>query len=107
MASREGMGKDDVAELSRLRAFAIRVGPVVKAAVELRELGRSLERLEEHMDTRADDGWSTRSGTPWLILKQGYDTALEEFDAKVKAAGLGHFADLLGGHYSGSALRDA
>lgn len=89
----------EIADLSRLRAFALRVGPIVKAAVELRELGRSLERIEAMMDEPHSLGMPTRSGTPWLIVKQAYDTALEQFDETVKRAALGQFEDLLGGSY--------
>lgn len=64
------MSDDTIAELSRLRAFALRIGPIVKAALELREIGRSMERLE--------DGMSRRS---------------------VKRAPLGDFVDLLGDIY--------
>lgn len=98
------MDEATIAELSRLRAFAARVGPIVKAAVELRELGRSLERAEEIMDARRDG--QTRCMTPWLILQQGYETALKEFDERVKAAALGNFEDLLNGSY-GSTIAPA
>lgn len=93
------MDEKSIAELSRLRAFALRIGPVVKAALELRELGRSLERLEEEMHRRNGLQNGTRSATPWLILNQAYETALQEFDAKVKRAALGDFIDLLGDTY--------
>ena len=93
------MSDDERAELSRLRAFAMRVGPIVKAAVELRQLGRSLEMIEAEMDEKHRHDGRTRSMTPWLIVKQGYDTALGQFDERVKAAGLGNFADLMEGRY--------
>ncbi len=88
-----------VAELSKLRAFALRVGPIVKAALELRELGRSLESVEKEMDRRDGLDFGTRCATPWLILNQAYNTALQEFDAKVKKAALGDFVEFFGDTY--------
>lgn len=88
-----------VAELSKLRAFALRVGPIVKAALELRELGRTLERIDEEMARRNGLDYGTRSATPGLIVLQAYNTALSEFDAQVKRAALGDFVEFFGDTY--------
>lgn len=81
------------AEISKLRAFAARTGPIVRAALELREMGRSLDRLDAEMVSRKPD--ATRSGTMWLVLNQGYEAALEQFDEAVKNAALSEFADII------------
>jgi hypothetical protein len=90
------MSEQEIAELSRLRAFSIRISPILKAALQLRALGRTLDQLEDDMAARQrGTGYETLCGTPWMIVEQAYETALLEFDAAVKKAGLGNFHDLL------------
>ena len=90
------MTDKEIAELSRLRAFAIQVGPIVKAALELRQIGRSCEEFEKYFFERKGADFLSHSYTPGLMLNQAYDTALEEFDETVRKAALGNFTDLLG-----------
>lgn len=81
-------------DISRLRAYVAVTAPIVKAAVELRAMGRTLEQIESDMQTRGNDG-RTKSMTPWLIVHGAYQDALKQFDAAVKSAGLARFEDLL------------
>lgn len=90
------MDKDAITELSRLRAFAAQVGPIVKAALELRKIGMSCEEFEKYFFNEKGEYDLSRSYTPGLILNQAYDTALEKFDETVKHAALGNFTDLIG-----------
>lgn len=90
------MNKDAIAELSRLRAFAAQVGPIVKAALELRQIGMSCEEFEKYFFNEKGDYDLSRSYTPGLILNQAYNTALEKFDETVRSAALSNFTDLIG-----------
>lgn len=90
------MDETAIAELSRLRAFAAQVGPIVKAALELRQIGMSCEEFEKYFFNEKGEYDLSHSYTPGLILNQAYDTALEKFDETVRSAALGNFKDLIG-----------
>lgn len=84
------------AEISRLRAMVARVSPVVLAALELRKMGLAMEAYHERFEERrANLEGVSRSWTAALLMETAYETALKDFDEKVRAAALSEFDEFL------------